>query len=284
MNDIQNVTEENFEQEVIRASESGPVLVDFWADWCQPCKMLAPQLEQLAQEYDGRIRVVKVDTDTQPQLAAAWGVRALPTVKLFRHGEVADEFSGVQPLAGIKAFVEPWLPRESDDLLENAAALADKGDRSKAIALLTDALDSDNENYRVHPRLAELLIREGRYDDAENILKALPVNIQQDDNIHRLNALLGFARSAGDAPEEEALYSRLEQAPEDLDARYRLSAVKVMEGNYEEAMDNLLEIIRRDRNYGDDAGRRALVDVFQLLGNEDPLVKKYRGKLSSILN
>jgi putative thioredoxin len=284
MTDIRDVTEQNFEREVIRASDSVPVLVDFWADWCQPCKMLAPLLEQLAREYDGRLKVVKVDSDAQPQLAAAHGVRALPTVKLFRDGEVANEFSGVQPLSGIKAFVEPWLPRASDNVLDEAAALAEEGDRGRAVALLREALEADSENYRIHPQLAELLIREGRYDEAESILRSLPVNIRHDDAILRLNALLGFARTAGDAPAEEALSSSLEEDPADLDARYRLSAVQIMEGEYEEAMDNLLEVIRRDRTYGDDAGRRALVDVFQLLDNEGPLVKKYRGKLASALN
>jgi len=284
MTDIRNVTQENFESEVIQASDSMPVLVDFWADWCQPCRMLAPLLEQLAQDYDGRLKVVKVDTDAQPQLAANHGVRALPTVKLFRNGEAVNDFSGVQPLAGIRAFIEPWLPRASDNVLQEATALADRGERDRALELLNQAVAADPEDYRTHPLLAELLIREKRYDQAEQIIRSLPVNIQQDDVIHRLNAMLGFARVAGDAPAESTLAAAVEQDPADLDARYQLGAVKVMEGDYEEAMDNLLEIIRRDRTYGDDAGRRALVDVFQLLGNQDQLVKKYRGKLSSVLN
>jgi len=284
MTDIHDVTEENFENEVIRASGDMPVLVDFWAGWCQPCRMLAPLLEQLEQEYEGKLKVVKVDTDAQPQLAANHGVRALPTVKLFRDGKAVNEFNGVQPLAGIRAFVEPWLPRASDNVLQDAAALAEQGERGRALELLNQALAADPEDYRIHPVLAELLIREARYDEAEQLIRALPVNIQQDDGIQRLNAMLGFARIAGDAPEVNKLAAAVEQDPGDLDARYRLSAVKVMEGDYEEAMDNLLEIIRRDRNYGDDAGRRALVDVFQLLGNQDPRVKQYRGKLSSVLN
>lgn len=284
MTDIRDVTEANFESEVIRASDSMPVLVDFWAGWCQPCRTLAPLLEQLAQEYDGRLKVVKVDTDAQPQLAANHGVRSLPTVKLFRNGGMVNEFSGVQPLAGIRALVEPWLPRAADNVLQEAGALAERGELSRALELLNQALAADPEDYRIHPPLTELLIREQRYDEAEQLIRSLPVNIQQDDAIQRLNAMLGFARVAGEAPAETTLAAAVEQDPGDLDARYQLGAVKVMEGDYEEAMDNLLEIIRRDRAFGDDAGRRALVDVFQLLGTQDPRVKKYRGKLSSVLN
>ena len=260
------------------------MLVDFWADWCQPCKTLAPLLEQLVHEYEGSVKVVKVNSDREPQLSARYGVRALPTVKLFRHGEVAAEFSGAQPLSAIKAFLQPHLPRESDDLLQQAADLAGRGDREQALELLQHAIAIDGENYRLYPQLAELLILAERYDEAEEVLKSLPANIQQDDAIIRLNARLGIARTAVRATDANTLAASIEREPENLDARYQLSAVQAMGGDYEKAMDNLLEIIRRDRNYRDDAARRALVDIFQLLGNEGPLVKQYRGKLSSALN
>ena len=281
---INNITAGEFEEEVIAASAALPVLVDFWADWCQPCKMLAPLLEQLARESGGAVKIAKVNSDQEPQLSARYGVRALPTVKLFRHGEVVDEFSGVQPLSAIQAFLQPHLPRESDDLLQEAAVLADRGDSEKALDMLQRAVAMDSENYRIHPQLAELLIRAERYDEAERLLKSLPANIQQDDAIIRLGAILGIARIAAHAPAADTLAAGVEREPGDLDARYRLSAVQAMDGDYEEAMDNLLEIIRRDRNYKDDAARRALVDIFQLLGNDGPLVKKFRGRLSSVLN
>ena len=284
INDINDINAGDFEEQVIVASESLPVLVDFWADWCQPCKTLAPLLEQLVHEYEGSVKVVKVNSDREPQLSARYGVRALPTVKLFRHGEVAAEFSGAQPLSAIKAFLQPHLPRESDDLLQQAADLAGRGDREQALELLQHAIAIDGENYRLYPQLAELLILAERYDEAEEVLKSLPANIQQDDAIIRLNARLGIARTAVRATDANTLAASIEREPENLDARYQLSAVQAMGGDYEKAMDNLLEIIRRDRNYRDDAARRALVDIFQLLGNEGPLVKQYRGKLSSALN
>jgi putative thioredoxin len=281
---IRNISVSEFEEQVIAPSELLPVLVDFWADWCQPCKTLAPLLEQLARENEGSVKIVKVDSDREPQLSARYGIRALPTVKLFRHGKVAAEFSGVQPLSAIKTFLQPHLPRESDALLQRAWDLTASGDTEQALKLLQRAIAMDNENYRLHPQLVELLIQTGRYDEAEGILKSLPANIQQDDVLIRLNARLGIARTAARAPDAGTLNARLEREPENLDARYQLSATQAMDGNYEKAMDNLLEIIRRDRNYKDDAARRALVDIFQLLGNEGPLVKQYRGKLSSALN
>jgi putative thioredoxin len=287
MNDadtVHDITEDSFQYEVIEASRSVPVLVDFWADWCQPCRMLAPLLEQLAQAHAGAVKIVKVDSDAQPQLAAGLGVRALPTVKLFRHGKLVDEFSGVQPLSALQAFLAPHLPRETDALLREAEILAGAGRRKEALDLLYRALEADSEDYRIPPRLADLLMAEGRLDEAERLLKSLPANVQQDEEVLRLNARLAFARTAGEAADAAALSATLEKEPDNLDVRYQYSAVKVMQGEYEEAMDSLLEIISRDRSYRDDIGRRALVDVFQLLGNEGPLVKKYRGKLSSVLN
>jgi putative thioredoxin len=281
---INNISTGEFEEHVIAASGSLPVLVDFWADWCQPCKMLAPVLEQLARESEGSVKIVKVNSDLEPQLSERYGVRALPTVKLFRHGEVVDEFTGVQPLSAIKAFLQPHLPRGSDDLLQQAADLAGHGDREQALDLLQRAVAMDSENYRLHPQLAELLILAGRHDEAEGVLKSLPANIQQDDAVIRLNAVLGIARTAARAPAADDLAASVAREPGNLDARYQLSAVQAMDGDYEKAMDNLLEIIHRDRSYRDDAARRTLVDIFQLLGNEGPLVKQYRGKLSSALN
>lgn len=283
-NITRDITEDSFQHEVIEASKSVPVLVDFWADWCQPCRMLAPLLDQLAESHAGALKIVKVNSDTQLQLAAKLGVRALPTVKLFRHGKLVDEFSGVQPLSALQAFLAPHLPGETDALLREAEGLAGEGRREEALDLLYRALEADSEDYRIQPRLADLLMVAGRLDEAERLLKSLPANIQQEEEVLRLNARLAFARTAGDAPDAAALSATLEKEPDNLDARYQYGAVKVMQGEYEEAMDSLLELIRRDRSYRDDIGRRALVNVFQLLGNEGPLVKKYRGKLSSVLN
>lgn len=282
---IAEVTSGNFEVEVQQASRDIPVLVDFWAAWCQPCRMLAPVLEQLAGEYAGKIKLAKINSDEEPELASHFGIRSLPTVKLFRNGQVIDEFSGLIPLAGLRDFVRPHLAGPSDNLLQAAAGAVANNDLEKALSLLRQAKETDPENLRVYPLLIETLLRTGNYEEAGGIIQSLPVNAQHDSEIVRLNAVLGFARQAELAPKNpDTLKETLKKEPDNLDARYQLSALNVVNGDYETAMDNLLEIIRRDRSYKDDAGRKALVDIFTILGNEGALVKKYRAKLASTLN
>ena len=282
---ITEITSGNFESRVLRASADMPVLVDFWAAWCQPCTMLAPALEQLAGEYAGKIKVTKVNSDEEPELANRFGIRSLPTVKLFRNGQVMDEFSGLIPLAGLRDFIQPHLARPSDGLLQAAKNAFDNHDPGKSLSLLKEAKGSDPENFRIYPLLIETLLRTGNYDEAADTIASLPVNVQQDEEIVRLSAVLGFARQAGQGGgNPESLVETLRNEPDNLDARYRLSVLNVVNGDYETAMNNLLEIIRRDRNYKNDAGRKALVDVFTILGNQGELVKKYRARLASTLN
>ena len=282
---ITNITANNFELDVLLASRDIPVLVDFWADWCQPCKMLAPALEQLASEFEGAIRITKLNSDEEPELASRFGIRSLPTVKLFRDGQVVNEFSGVIPLAGIRAFIEPYLLKASDNLLKTAETALKENDLQKALTLLKEARETDPDNFRIHPLLVESLLRTGDYQEAEHILKSLPINIQQDNEILKLTARLEFAKQAEQIPKSpETLEATLQTDPDNLDARYQFSMLNVINGNYETAMENLLEIIRRDRSYKDDGGRKALINVFELLDNQGPLVRKYRGLLSSALN
>ena len=282
---IAEVTSGDFEAEVLRVSRDIPVLVDFWAAWCQPCGMLAPVLEQLAGEYAGKIKLAKVNSDEEPELANRFGIRSLPTVKLFRNGQVIDEFSGVIPLAGLRDFVQPHLSRPSDNLLQAATDAVANHDFEQALSLLMEAKESDPQNSRIYPLLIETLLHAGKYEEAGQTIRSLPVNIQHDSEIVRLNAVLGFAERAELAAKSpDTLNETLKKEPDNLDARYQLSALNVVNGDYETAMNNLLEIIRRDRSYKDDAGRKALLDIFTILDNEGELVKKYRAKLASTLN
>lgn len=281
---IESVTQADFDREVLVASRTRPVLVDFWAAWCSPCRMLAPLLEQLAAEYAGKLTIVKVDSDREPQLAARFEVRNLPTVKLFAEGKLVSGFTGLIPLSGIRAFLERHLPRASDALRQQARRELSAGRFVEAVALLRSAYETDPQNHRVHPELAAALLAQGEYDDAEAVIKSLPPNLQHSEECTILLARLGFARIAGKAPRVELLEAAVATNPDDLDARYQMSAIMAAQGEYETAMENLLEIIRRDRNYRDDAGRRALIDVFAILKNEGPLVRKYRALLSSALH
>ena len=281
---MDSVTTAQFDERVLKASEQCPVLVDFWATWCQPCQMLSPILEKLAQEYADRFAVVKVDIDQEPQLAANFGIRSVPTVMLFSRGRIATQFSGVLPPDGIRRLLEPHLPRTSDALVEQARALLKDSGAVQACKLLKKALAQDPENYRIHPELGTTLLHTGALDELENLLRDLPPNIAQDDGFRLLRAQLSFARVAEGAPEMPQLEQQLAVDANNLDARFALAAREVVAGEYEPAMENLLAIIRRDRGYRDDCGRRALVDVFALLNNEGPLVRKYRGLLAGAIN
>ena len=279
-----DITTEQFEEAVIRASHVQPVLVDFWATWCQPCRMLAPILDQLVTEAAGKLKLVKVDTDREQDLATALGIRSLPTVLLFVDGRIATQFSGVQPLEAIRHLLEPFLPRASDSAGEEVSALVAAGRLADACTLLRGAIEADPDNYRLHGQLADLLLTEGKLEEAEDLLRALPPNVVGNHEFVRLMARLNFARTSAGAPDRAQLEQSLQREPDNLETRYTLSAHQVVAGEYEQALDNLLAIILADRGFRDDGGRRAMVDVFILLDNDDPLVRRYRGRLSSALN
>jgi len=281
---MDNLTTAEFDERVLKASERCPVLVDFWATWCQPCLMLAPILEKLAEEYADRLVMVKVDIDQEPQLAATFGIHSVPTVVLFSRGSMATQFSGVLPPDGIRRLLEPHLPRLSDALVEQAKTLLRDSSAGEACTLLRKALAQDPDNYRIHPELGTALLHTGALDELEQLLRDLPPNIAQDDAFRLLRAQVSFARVAEGAPEVPELERQLAADENNLEARYALAARKVVAGEYEPAMENLLTIIRKDRRYRDDCGRRALVDVFALLNNEGPLVRKYRGLLAGAIH
>lgn len=280
---VVDVTHDEFRAIVEEQSHRVPVLVDFWAAWCAPCRTLMPILEKFADQLDGKLLVARVNADEQRELAAAFGVRGLPTVKLFRNGQVVDEFVGLQPEGVNRSFLEPHLPHPADELLELARSARSHGDSEAALVHLRRALEVEPSNERIHPRLAEALIDTGALLEAEEVLGALPANRQQDADVRALAARLSFAQAAEGTPAESELERRVAADPADLEARYRLSAVLVGRGAYEAAMEQLLEIMRRDRTYRDDAGRKGLLALFELLGGRGPLVTRYRSRMSAAL-
>ena len=281
---IPDIKTANFADEVIEASRQVPVLVDFWADWCQPCRQLSPLLASLAVELAGKLKVVKINTDQEKELAAKFGIRNLPTVVLFKDGRPVDQFSGLVPKRAIADFLDRHLPRESDALLQQAQETADNGDLAGAISVLQKALAKDPDNERIHPGLIRLLMKAGDYEQAEQLINNLPVNQQHSEDITMLQASLRFLGILRDAPDVPTLVNAIKKNPDDLQSRYQLSAHKVILEEYEAAMDQLLEIVRRDRAFGDDGARKALLDIFTILGNSGDLVKGYRSKLALLLN
>ena len=260
------------------------MLVDFWAEWCGPCRALTPILEKLANEFQGRFLVVKVDTDQEQEVARQFGIRSLPTVKLFKDGVVVDEFLGVQPESGVRAFIEQYVSRESDDARAQARTLRDKGQLTQAKAVLTEAHAGDPDNHHVIPDLANVLVDLGELDQAKNVLNSAPASVKSDGEMRIANARLAFAEVTASSPPADELVRMIETDPSDCESRYRLGALRIIHGDYESALEQFIEVLRMDRAFRDDAGRKGVLSVFEMLGNDHPLVGRYRARMSSLLH
>jgi putative thioredoxin len=280
---IITVNAQNFTTEVIERSRQVPVLVDFWAEWCAPCKMILPVLTKLADEYQGKFTLAKINTDEEQQLAAQYGIRSIPTLKLFRHEQVVEDIMGAQPESILRDLIDRYCERPADRLRAQATAAHLNGNTEQALVLLKQASEMEPSYYPIQLDLAKILIDVKRIEEAQQLLKTLPVNIQMEPEVNELITHLTFAAVADNVPDIATLEQALAANPNDHQARYQLSAHQVLAGDHEMAMKNLLELMRRDRGFGDDAGRKGLVAVFTLLGNQGPIVSRYRSKMSSLL-
>ena len=245
-----------FQQAVLEASHHTPILVDFWAEWCGPCRALGPVLERLARESTGAFRLAKVDTDAERDLATANGIRSLPTVRLFVDAAPVAQFMGAQPEAAVRAFLAQHLPDTLPDTLPDGAALS--------------AIDT--------------LLDEARLDEVQAALAVLPATIRESSAARCLALRLDFLREAGTQPAQQLLEARVAANPADLDARYALSLRQAGAGRFADALEGLLLVLSRNRSLHDDGARRSMLQAFEVLGPRDPLVMRYRGLLASTLN
>ena len=242
-----DITTANFEHEVLQSSASQPVVVDFWAPWCAPCRALGPILEKLEAEYGGRFRLVKVNLDENPALAEALGVRSIPAVFGFREGKPVARFVGAQPEREVRAFIERLLPSPHEKALEQA----------------------------------EQLIAHGKADEAEKLLEAIPFDIEWEPRMEALRAAIGFARAGG--PDTAELERHVAGAPDDHAARLELAQRLAAQRRWREAMDQLLEIVKKDKGWRDGEARKQLLHIFQLAADLPDLVTEYRRKLATQL-
>lgn len=280
---VVTVTTANFESVVIDGSFDRPVLVDFWADWCAPCKSLMPILAKLADEYNGQLILAKVNTEEEQALAAHFGIRSLPTVQLFKSGQPVDQFMGALPEAQVREFMERHLPRAGDGLLVQALGMIAAGKLDQAATLIERARAEDPANARVALAEAQLAAARGDMDGATALLERLPIELAKDPEVAALRGQLRFAAALVGAPAPAVLTARLAANANDSEARYLLAAHSVLAGDFAGALEGLLALMKRDRSYGDDAGRKGMVAIFDLLGGQGDLVSRYRAKMMTAL-
>ena len=281
-----NTTLATFETDVIEASTLLPVLVDFWAPWCGPCKALGPLLEKLEHEYAGKWRLVKVNVDEDPQLAAHFQVRSIPHVVAFADGQPIDQFIGVLPEGQLRAFIDGLVPNGAETERRAALAALENGQRGDAFDHLKTALALDPGFDDARLDLIELLLDEERVDEARSEAQLVSTKVTQgiDVRYNTLKTRLDALDAATDLPPTDALEARVAANPGDLEARFDLANLLIARRDYAGALEHLLEIVKRDRTFRDDVGRKTMLSVFDLAAHRPELVSEWRRKLSTTLH
>jgi putative thioredoxin len=279
-----DVSTQKFKEIVIDGSFKAPVVVDFWAPWCGPCKMLKPILEKLADEYQGKFILAKVNSDENQELAAQFGVRGIPSVKAVREGKIVDEFSGALPENAVREWLDRLIPSPAEELRLQAHELNRQGDTTAALALLQQAIQLDDNNHEAKLDTAAILVAQGQPQKAKAILDVLPAKIQLEEAVAKLMTQIELAEKSQHLESEDVLIEKISANPDDLQAHVDLANVYINQQQYAKAIDQCFEVIRRDREFQEDIGRKTVIAIFNLLNNEGDIVREYRRKLATLLN
>ena len=283
---IFDATQANFEADVLTASFDQPVLVDFWATWCEPCKTLGPLLEKVVAEYNGTVKLAKVDCDKEQQLAAMFGVRSIPTVVLMRDGQPLDGFAGALPEGTLREFlarhVQPGEVAAVEDLGDSVEDAVNKETPEQAIARIQQEIARQPDRAGLKLDLALAQMRVGNAAAAEAELDALPADLAADDRAKRLRGQLEFAHLIKDAPSVGELRARIQRDPDDHAARDLLGVRLLLDGDPAAGLEQFLDLLKADRSWNDGQAKKRLVAAFNVVDDAD-IVGTYRRKMSSLL-
>lgn len=277
-------TIQSFQADVIDASMNTPVLVDFWAPWCGPCKSLGPILEKLEQDYGGRFSLVKIDTEQEQQIAEHFQIRSIPTVFAFVNGQPVDQFQGALPEGEIRAFIDKLMPNPAETEFEQAAQALNNGDQETALehARRTITLDPAHDSARL--LVAQLMLSKGDPRAAQGQIEALSAESLANPQVSALAAQVAEAVQAAQVPAPTELLEQVSANPGDMPARQALAEHYVEHQMWAEALEQLLEIVKADREFEDDLGRRRMVEVFKLASEHPAIVSEWRRRLGASLN
>jgi len=280
---IYDVGEGDFEERVLRASSDRPVVVDFWAEWCAPCRMLGPVLEKVVRSYGGKALLAKVDIQSHQDLASTWRIQSIPAVKIFKDGKVVSEFVGALPESEVRRHLEQIIPTEADELISEGKRLAEEGKADLAEAQYRKALEISPKHPGAQTQLAAILLERKEYAEARQLVETVSQASGEHDQAQGILARIYFAETCDDSGGAGACEKHLEENTGDLDRRFSLACCLAAEEKYGEALEQFLQVVQTDRGSKKDKAKNEMVRIFSIIGQNSEQASEYRSKLARVL-